>query len=177
MPNRISLAATDTLAQPVEIEYVEMLPEVCIRQKVVLRLSQRLRYPALGFLRWNSGPPSGMSSLLLLLPLLRRSASVIVDHRDLIQTLTQNLTSRASFALHPAGCHHFHYSDAPASVISSEVLRNGRLPRRVITAIRDCSPHSCQMWWHGYTTRRKYCGSSARNIRSLFDSLYSIPPS
>ena len=118
-----------------------------------------------------------MSSLLLLLPLLCRSASGIVNHRGLIQTLTQNLASRASFALHPVGCHHFPYSDAPASVISSEGLRSGRLPRRVITAIRDCSPHSCQMWWHGYTTRRKYCGSSARNIRSLFDSLYSIPPS
>ena len=72
----------------------------------------------------------------LLLPLCH-SASAIVDHRDLIQTLFQSLASRASFALYPVGCHHFSYSNTPAFAISLDVLRSGRLPRRLVTVICD----------------------------------------
>ena len=94
-----------------------------------------------------------MSSLLLLLPLLCLSASAIVDHCDLIQTLTQYMASRASFALYAVGCHYFSDVNAPASAIILDVLRSGRLLRRVVTVICDCSPRSCQIWWHGYMTR------------------------
>ena len=104
------------------------------------------------FLLWNLGPSPGMSSLLLLLILLYPSASAIVDRRDFIETLTQDLASRASFVLYPVGCLHFPYSNAPDFVISLDVLRSGRLPCWVFTVICDCSSRSCQLWWHGYTT-------------------------